>query len=108
MYVADRANRRIQVFDYDLNFERYITGIGMPWPCKSPRSTSTAATARSILGIAYLLAFLTRWIINALLLVLTDKLMHHLHIDGFGSTLGAALMMSILGTIGEWVVRAIV
>ena len=31
VYVADRANRRIQVFDYDLNFERYITGIGMPW-----------------------------------------------------------------------------
>jgi DNA-binding beta-propeller fold protein YncE len=31
VYVADRANRRIQVFDYDLNFERYIAGIGMPW-----------------------------------------------------------------------------
>jgi len=31
VYVADRTNRRIQVFDYDLNFERYITGIGMPW-----------------------------------------------------------------------------
>ena len=31
VYVADRANRRIQVFDYDLNFERYINGIGMPW-----------------------------------------------------------------------------
>jgi len=31
VYVADRGNRRIQVFDYDLNFERYITGIGAPW-----------------------------------------------------------------------------
>ena len=31
VYVADRTNRRIQVFDYDLNFERYITGVGMPW-----------------------------------------------------------------------------
>jgi hypothetical protein len=31
VYVADRGNRRIQVFDYDLNFERYITGIGSPW-----------------------------------------------------------------------------
>jgi len=31
VYVADRSNRRIQVFDYDLNFERYITGIGAPW-----------------------------------------------------------------------------
>ncbi len=31
VYVADRTNRRIQVFDYDLNFERYITNIGAPW-----------------------------------------------------------------------------
>ena len=31
VYVADRGNRRIQVFDYDLNFQRYITGIGAPW-----------------------------------------------------------------------------
>jgi putative membrane protein len=60
------------------------------------------------LGIAWLLAFVTRWIINAILLVLTDKLTDHLHIDGFGWALGGALMMSILGTIGEWLVRAIV
>ena len=31
VYVADRGNRRLQVFDYDLNFERYITGMGAPW-----------------------------------------------------------------------------
>ena len=31
VYVADRTNRRIQVFDYDLNFERYIGNIGAPW-----------------------------------------------------------------------------
>ena len=59
------------------------------------------------LGIAWLLAFVTRWIINASLLVLTDKLTDHLHIDGFGWALGGALMMSMLGTIGEWLVRAI-
>ena len=40
------------------------------------------------LGIAWLLAFITRWIINAILLVLTDKLTDHLHIDGFGWALG--------------------
>jgi putative membrane protein len=59
------------------------------------------------LGIAYLLAFITRWIINAVLLVLTDKLTDHLHIDSFGWALGGALMMSVLGTIGEWLVRAL-
>jgi DNA-binding beta-propeller fold protein YncE len=31
VYVADRTNRRIQVFDYDLKFEKYITGMGAPW-----------------------------------------------------------------------------
>jgi putative membrane protein len=59
------------------------------------------------LGIAWLLAFLTRWIINAILLVVTDKLTDHLHIDGFGWALGGALMMSVLGTLGEWLVRGI-
>ena len=31
VYVADRNNSRIQVFDLDLNFQKYITGIGQPW-----------------------------------------------------------------------------
>ncbi|HEX6998050.1 MAG TPA: phage holin family protein [Gammaproteobacteria bacterium] len=59
------------------------------------------------LGIAYLLAFITRWIINAILLMLTDKLTDHLHIDGFGWALGGALLMSLLGTLGEWLIRGI-
>lgn len=59
------------------------------------------------LGLAWLLAFITRWIINAILLVLTDKLTDHLKIDGFGWALGGALVMSAIGTFGEWVVRAV-
>src|SRR5476649_2414579 len=31
VYVADRNNSRIQVFDLNLNFQKYITGIGQPW-----------------------------------------------------------------------------
>ena len=31
VFVADRNNSRIQVFDLDLNFQKYITGIGQPW-----------------------------------------------------------------------------
>jgi putative membrane protein len=58
-------------------------------------------------GIAWLLAFITRWIINAILLVLTDKLTDHLEIDSFGWALGGALMMSLIGTIGEWAVRSV-
>jgi hypothetical protein len=31
VYVADRGNNRIQVYDTDLNFKKSITGIGAPW-----------------------------------------------------------------------------
>ncbi|MGH6828521.1 MAG: peptidyl-alpha-hydroxyglycine alpha-amidating lyase family protein [Rhizomicrobium sp.] len=31
VYVADRGNFRIQVYDDNLNYERTITGIGAPW-----------------------------------------------------------------------------
>jgi putative membrane protein len=59
------------------------------------------------LGIAWLLAFITRWIINAILLVITDKLTDHLKIDSFGWALGGALVMSLVGTAGEWVIRSV-
>jgi putative membrane protein len=58
------------------------------------------------LGIAWLLAFITRWIINAILLVITDKLTDHLKIDGFGWALAGSFVMSLVGTIGEWLVRS--
>lgn len=59
------------------------------------------------LGIALLLAFITRWIINAILLKITDALTDHLTIDGFRNALLAALIMSLIGTIGEWLVRTV-
>jgi len=43
------------------------------------------------------LAFVTRRIINAVLLVLTDKLTARQQLDGFSWALGGALMMSVLG-----------
>lgn len=54
------------------------------------------------LGIGYLLAFITRWIINAILLVLVDRLTDHLKIDGFKWALAGALVMSLIGTIAQW------
>ena len=59
------------------------------------------------LGIAWLLAFITRWIINAILLMLTDRLTDHLKVDSFGWALGGALMMSAIGTLGEWLIRGV-
>jgi putative membrane protein len=57
------------------------------------------------LGIAWLLAFITRWIIDAILLLLTRNLTDRLRIDSFGWALGGALMMSLIGTVGEWLLR---
>jgi putative membrane protein len=59
------------------------------------------------LGLAWLLAFITRWIINAILLVIIDKLTDHLKIDSFGWALLGALVMSLIGTLGEWAVRSV-
>lgn len=64
-----------------------------------------AVFAVATLGIAWLLAFITRWIINAILLVITDKLTDHLKIDSFGWALAGAFVMSLVGTLGEWIVR---
>jgi putative membrane protein len=58
------------------------------------------------LGLAWLLSFITRWIINAILLKVTDALTDRLTIDSFAWALAGALMMSILGTAGEWLVRS--
>jgi putative membrane protein len=57
------------------------------------------------LGLALLFAFLTRWLINAILLKITAALTDQLSIDSFGWALGGALLMSFLGTAGEWLVR---
>jgi putative membrane protein len=59
------------------------------------------------LGLALLFAFITRWLINAILLKLVDVLTDHLTIDSFKWALGGALMMSALGTLGEWLVRGL-
>ncbi len=61
--------------------------------------------AIATLGLALLLAFVTRVIVNAILLVITDKVSDTLKIDSFGWAMGGALMMSVIGTVGEWLVR---
>lgn len=60
------------------------------------------------LGLAWLLAFITRWIINAILLVITDKLTTHLRIDGFRWALIGSLLMSAIGTLGQWILMGVV
>lgn len=58
------------------------------------------------LGVAWLLAFITRWVIDAILLMLTSKMTRRLTIDGCGTALLAALLMSLLGTAGQWLLTS--
>jgi putative membrane protein len=57
------------------------------------------------LGLAWLLAFITRWIIDAIILSLADRLTDGLTIDGFRWALAGAFVMSLIGTLGEWLLR---
>lgn len=52
-------------------------------------------------GIGLLLAFLTRWVVDAILLMLTDRLSDSLTIDSFGWAVGAGALMSALGTAAQ-------
>ena len=54
------------------------------------------------LGLAYLLAFVTWWIIDALMLMLTDRLLERFEVDGFGWALGAAACIALFNALGHW------
>ncbi len=59
------------------------------------------------LGLAWLLAFVTRVVVNAIILKITDAVTDRLTIDSFGWALAGAVMISVIGTIGERLVRVI-
>jgi putative membrane protein len=59
------------------------------------------------LGIGFLLAFLTRWIVMALLLKFADALSSNFKIESFGTAVLGALLMSGIGTIAEYGVHAL-
>jgi putative membrane protein len=54
------------------------------------------------LGIGLLLSFITHWIVNAVLLKITDALTSRLEVRSFGTALIAALVMSLLGKAGVY------
>lgn len=59
------------------------------------------------LGIALLLAFLTQWIINAIVLKLTASFSKGQKIDGFGWALLGALMISLVSTVTQWLMTSV-
>jgi putative membrane protein len=59
------------------------------------------------LGLGYLLAFLTRWVVSAILLKLADALTDKLTIRSWGTALVGAAVMSLLSAVGDALVRAV-
>jgi putative membrane protein len=51
------------------------------------------------LGIGYLLAFITHWIVMAIILKLADKLSSSIKIDTFGTALLGALIMTVIDSL---------
>jgi len=54
VYIADRGNRRIQVYDDDLNYKKTITGIGAPWSlCTTTTTPQVMFTGDGTTGKLY-------------------------------------------------------
>jgi putative membrane protein len=54
------------------------------------------------LGLGFLLAFLTRWLVTAILLVATDALTERFKVKSFPVALLGAALMTGLGTLAQW------
>jgi putative membrane protein len=59
------------------------------------------------LGLGFLLAFLTRWFVSAIVLKLTAGLTDRLDIKGFTPALLMALVMSAFSALCDYAVRAL-
>lgn len=59
------------------------------------------------LGLALLFAFLTRWLINAIMLMIVSAATDHLKVDNFGWALLGALLMSGVGTGAQWLLMSV-
>jgi putative membrane protein len=58
------------------------------------------------LGLGFVLAFVTRWIVDAILLKIVGAISQSITIATFGHALLAAMVMSGLATLFEWIMQA--
>ena len=59
----------------------------------------------STLFIGFIFSFVTRWIVNAILLKITDALSDSLSVDGFGTALVASAVLSLVSAVEMWLLR---
>jgi putative membrane protein len=57
------------------------------------------------LGLGFAFAFVTRWFVTAVLLKITDAFSDRLTINSFGTALIASGAISVLGAVGEQMLR---
>ncbi len=57
------------------------------------------------LGLGFLFGFLTRWLVMALLLKLTDAITDRVEINGFVPAIWAALVLSAIGALADLVLK---
>ncbi len=53
------------------------------------------------LGIGFVLAFITRWIVDAILLKVTSAMTRSLEVKSFGWAMAAAFVMAMIGTAAQ-------
>ena len=57
------------------------------------------------LGIGFLLAFLTRLFVNAILLKMTDSFTDRLEVKGFGAAFIGAICIAAFGTLAQYIMQ---
>ena len=60
------------------------------------------------LGLGFLFAFLTRWLVNAILLKVTDNVSSNLSVRNFRTALFGALLLSLFCTVGQALVHSLI
>jgi len=58
------------------------------------------------MGLGFVFAFITRLVVTAIVLKITDAVSSKLTVSGFGTALVAALIMSVVTGVTEWALQA--
>jgi putative membrane protein len=59
------------------------------------------------LGLGFLLTFVTRVLVNAILLKLTDAFTRSISVRGLGTAILGGLLIAVFGTAGEWLLQEV-
>ena len=58
------------------------------------------------LGLGLVLAFVTHWVVTAVLIKLTAKISDRISVDSFGAAMAGAFVLTVVSTVGRVVLAA--